>query len=291
MASSDFVMMNPSRTNEKLVYSRPISFHQLWLPLIQLQSSLHWCLVFLLLSECTSTKTRNQVKFAVCWPTFETPRQLSRNYTLNLQARPTKLSRKANFLSLLSLGTNMAWKSASMARYQVDLHCFCHGTSTPTAQLLENSLHVSPRLAAPYEKWCVIDDGDHELWYNTENRERFEVTFERPVPETVQVPRPQAVIPGPEHREVMSWFVVEDENDNLSDEYIEPLISHLRFPLHNCLHPAPVTPQYQHFYANFKGWILPPPSTSCRGDTISQVVLWCWCISIGWPLWHFPGLF
>jgi len=160
-----------------------------------------------------------------------------------------------------------------MARYQVDLHCFCHRTSTPTAQLLENSLHVSPRLAAPYEKWCVIDDGDHELWYNTENRERFEVTFERPVPETVQVPRPQAVIPGPEHREVMSWFVVEDENDNLSDEYIEPLISHLRFPLHNCLHPAPVTPQYQHFYANFKGWILPPPSTSCRGDTISQVVL------------------
>jgi hypothetical protein len=56
----------------------------------------------------------------------------------------------------------------------------------------------------------------------------------------------------------MSWFVVQDEHGSLHEEYIEPLIGHLRFPLHKCIHPVPVTPQYQFLYSKFKGWILPP---------------------------------
>jgi hypothetical protein len=127
-------------------------------------------------------------------------------------------------------------------------------------------LLCTSKLMAPHQKWCVIDDGYAPLWYNMANKEKLELTFERPVPLVVAIPPPETVIPGPQHEHVLSKFTFKDEaTGETYHEYVEPMIGHLRFPLQKCLHPNPVTPQYKNHYMSFRGWILPPPP-AVRGD-------------------------
>lgn len=172
---------------------------------------------------------------------------------------PLQVTRSRKVISYHSSRWEMIWLE-NILHWQ-DTKSICNAIVIEQAHLLHEYLNIlcTSRLAIPYEQWCIIDDGNHQLWYNTENKDRVQVTFQRPVPDDVYVPPPQPVIPGSQHKHVMSWFVIEDERGNRYDEYIEPLISHLRFPLHKCLHPVPITPQYQFYYSNFKGWILPPP--------------------------------
>jgi len=47
-------------------------------------------------------------------------------------------------------------------------------------------------------------------------------------------------------------------------EYIEPLVSHLRFPLCHCIDPIPNTPSYKYHYTTFRGWLIPPPPRTTR---------------------------
>jgi len=85
-----------------------------------------------------------------------------------------------------------------------------------------------------------------------------------PVPDNVPLATPnRPIVPGPEHEHVVSKFVFDDESTGETyDEYIEPLISHLRFPLSHC---AVFEPSNWHdaYYAwnavEFKGWVIPPP--------------------------------
>jgi hypothetical protein len=73
------------------------------------------------------------------------------------------------------------------------------------------------------------------LWYNTEDRTKFNVSFDQP-PELdgIPIPPPKPVKPGPEHEHIVSKFVFVDETTGLEyTEYIEPLVSHLRHPCRN----------------------------------------------------------
>jgi len=123
------------------------------------------------------------------------------------------------------------------------------------------------RLESPYEKWCVIDDGDIQLWYNTENRSELETSWERPrsIPADVPVPSPQAVVPPPgRYDHILSKMTfIDEQTGEKYEEYIEPLVSHLRFPLSKCIHEA--NQQYVYHDTIFKGFILPPPPV-IRGD-------------------------
>jgi len=59
----------------------------------------------------------------------------------------------------------------------------------------------------------------------------------------------------------MSKFVFYDEiKKQHFIEYIEPLVSHLRFPLSNCMKPFPGTDEFDIYTTLFRGWLLPPPS-------------------------------
>lgn len=130
------------------------------------------------------------------------------------------------------------------------------------------NLLCSSRLDAPYDKWCVIDDDSTTMWYNSANQDTLEISFERPpdVPMDVPIPPPEPVIPGPEHSHIVSKFVFYDEVTNEHYiEYIEPLISHLRFPLSKCITPPEGKDKFKYHDTTFRGWLIPPPPV-VRGE-------------------------
>jgi len=140
----------------------------------------------------------------------------------------------------------------------------CHVLLSEQAQIVHDYLNLlcTSRMPAPYDHWCVIDDELHPLWYNGGNRERFDLTFERPseVPDDVPVPPPWPVRPGPQHDHIVSRFIFLDEiTGEYTIEYIEPLISHLRFPLAMCLEAQPNDADHKYHFVTFRGWVLPPP--------------------------------
>jgi hypothetical protein len=99
------------------------------------------------------------------------------------------------------------------------------------------------RYLPPYESWCILDDIVYPLWYDTNSTEGFKRRTLRwkksplPLNANARIDGPaRPVTPGPEHERVMSKFVFLDEVTGKEYvEYIEPLVSHLRFPLAKCL--------------------------------------------------------
>jgi len=126
------------------------------------------------------------------------------------------------------------------------------------------TLTCSARYKAPHDNWCIIHDEFQPLWYNTANRDTFELRWTPPFPEETMELQGQLlpVVPGPEHEHIVSKFVFLDETTGeVYVEYIEPLVSHLRFPLAGCLAPVPDHFRYAFHDVTFRGWIIPPPPT------------------------------
>mmetsp|Transcript_29004 Transcript_29004/g.41011 ORF Transcript_29004/g.41011 Transcript_29004/m.41011 type:complete len:391 (+) Transcript_29004:55-1227(+) len=122
------------------------------------------------------------------------------------------------------------------------------------------NLTCTSRYAPPHDAWCIIDDDYRPLFYNTRNRNNFELSWVPPFDSDAAVEQPSAVVPGPEHEHVVSKFVFLDElTGEEYVEYIEPLVSHLRFPLCKCVVPNPDTPTYKYYYTTFRGYVIPPP--------------------------------
>ena len=122
------------------------------------------------------------------------------------------------------------------------------------------NLTCTSRYEAPYSNWCVIDDDYHPLWYNTANRDQFEISWMSPLPYDAIIGPPQPVVPGPQHENVASKFVFLDEETGQEYvEYIEPLVSHLRFPLSQCIDNYPNEEQFKYHMIGFRGFIIPPP--------------------------------
>jgi hypothetical protein len=97
------------------------------------------------------------------------------------------------------------------------------------------------RYLPPNENWCKIDDTLYPLWYDSASSPKeLKLQFVKsPVPwrATIDGPaRPVTPRPGEQHERVLSKFVFFDEVTGKEyTEYIEPLVSHLRFPLAKCV--------------------------------------------------------
>ena len=98
--------------------------------------------------------------------------------------------------------------------------------------------------AADPEKWnwCYYEDATHYMWYNIDNRDAFEIYINEMPPGIEQRPTYQPAYPQGEVADsVISKLVYFDEfTGEEYSEAIEPLVSHLRFPLAGCLKDLPL---------------------------------------------------
>jgi hypothetical protein len=122
------------------------------------------------------------------------------------------------------------------------------------------NLTCTTRFPPPYEEWCCMDDFANLIYYNTSSRNgKLELSY-TPPPGLIEflkrIPpvRAEPVIPTARDEHVVSKFVFRDTatGEELV-EYIEPLVSHLRFPLYGCL----AQDDAPHFIVT-KIFIIPP---------------------------------
>jgi len=77
--------------------------------------------------------------------------------------------------------------------------------------------------------WCLVDDSVHQFWYNTIDGR---VQIEKP-PDIHSISEVSRIFP--DNKKIWSWFEVENRSTGqITYEYIEPLVSHLRHPLARC---------------------------------------------------------
>ena len=114
---------------------------------------------------------------------------------------PLQVTRSRKVISYHSSRWEMIWLE-NILHWQ-DTKSICNAIVIEQAHLLHDYLNLlcTSRLAIPHEQWCIIDDGNHQLWYNTENKDRVQVTFQRPIPDDIHVPPSQPVIPGSQHKQ------------------------------------------------------------------------------------------
>ncbi len=77
--------------------------------------------------------------------------------------------------------------------------------------------------------WCLLDDSVHQLWYNT-------IDGRAQASKPGEIARVSETIPiSPRDKKIWSWFEHKDTiTGQVSHQYIEPLVSHLRHPLARC---------------------------------------------------------
>ena len=168
--------------------------------------------------------------------------------------------RKRRFISY----TSSKWETMWMDNVNqwAESKQICDVLLNDQAQMVHDFLNLTctSRYVGEFSNWCIIDDEYHPLWYNTANRHEFQLLWESPLPPKAELGPPAPVIPGPQHEHIVSKFVFLDETTNeYHVEYIEPLVSHLRFPLCKCIGNVPDKPEYKYHYTTFRGWIIPPP--------------------------------
>ena len=127
-------------------------------------------------------------------------------------------------------------------------HKICEILLGEQAQMVHDFLNgtCTSRYLPPHDSWCMIDDEYRPLWYNSGNRDEFEFSWIPPFSVDARVAPPKPVIPNAENAHIFSKFTFKDEETGEEyAEYIEPLVSHLRFPLTHCIDPTPNEPAYK----------------------------------------------
>lgn len=108
-------------------------------------------------------------------------------------------------------------------------------------------------------EWCYWHDHNHYVWFNKGNAEEFEIYIDK-TPMELEGKEPPAVDPTSRTTDgdwdlVASKFTFLDETTGeMYNEYIEPLVGHLRFPLAECLE------NNNPLLVDFASHITPPPS-------------------------------
>mmetsp|Transcript_10262 Transcript_10262/g.11451 ORF Transcript_10262/g.11451 Transcript_10262/m.11451 type:complete len:476 (-) Transcript_10262:328-1755(-) len=131
------------------------------------------------------------------------------------------------------------------------------------------------RFMEPYNDWCLIDDHLVGLWYNTANLTHYDLHWEKPaILKNAENPRLQSSNPtnnplvlnptsSSDHKALSKFIYRNEVTEETFEEYIEPLVSHLRWPLSHCYDDPDVDQEtYKYHGSFFRGWIIPPPPTN-----------------------------
>jgi len=187
-------------------------------------------------------------------------RSLTDEYQNSREIIPEKLLNPRKFVSY----TSSEWEKIWLENVQewTDEQRICEVMNTTSSSYMHDFLNATctTRYEAPHDNWCIIDDEYRPMYYNTGDRSRYDITWVPPpfaVPIDPDFPKPFNPTSDMEH--VFSKFVFLDETTGEEYvEYIEPLVSHLRYPLARCLNPE--DPYYYFREITFRGWLMPPPN-------------------------------
>eukprot|EP00545_Synedropsis_sp_CCMP1620_P013625 CAMPEP_0119014938 /NCGR_PEP_ID=MMETSP1176-20130426/10469_1 /TAXON_ID=265551 /ORGANISM="Synedropsis recta cf, Strain CCMP1620" /LENGTH=594 /DNA_ID=CAMNT_0006968189 /DNA_START=16 /DNA_END=1800 /DNA_ORIENTATION=+ len=184
-----------------------------------------------------------------------TPKTTTERDTSNLSRR--------KFLAYVPSPWESVWKEG-IAEWETSLQIcdIITGDSLLQAAHLRKYLDVlcTKRYAVPNQNWCYLFDGKTSITYNMANTKKWEF-YVNQTPEALKgrIPPqtndniPIAHVPGLE--DTFSKFVFLDEvSGEVYYEYIEPLVSALRFPLSQCLWGVSDNMNW------FTGYVIPPPS-------------------------------
>ena len=173
----------------------------------------------------------------------------------------SKSRRRRKFLSYQSSPWEQLWLDNVDAWAQDQ--SICDQLLGPQANLVHDFLNLTctARYLPPHDNWCMVYDNFQPMWYNTANRNMFEVVWEDPLPKSAKLAfTHQPVVPGRQHEHLVSKFTFFDETTGEEYvEYIEPLVSGLRWPLAHCIETVPNKQGFLYRGVTHRGWIIPPP--------------------------------
>lgn len=232
------------------------------------------------MSTTTTTTIRSQLRGLVCFVTtsiallvFNFKEQVNHDIQhrtgRQLLLDPRSISYKEHILEGGNPRKFISYQSSPWEKLWLDHVGIWHDSKQICSVLMNNqsdymhdflNLTCTSHYYPPHEDWCIIDDEFQPLWYNTANRSGFHVSWTRPVPISAKVDKPQPIRPTERDAHIVSRFVFQDETTGEEFvEWIEPLVSHLRFPLTHCMDPIPYDETIALKFVFFRGYIIPPP--------------------------------
>ena len=176
--------------------------------------------------------------------------QTSRNYTRTTDEPGTKFTRNKNGRTFLGY-TSSAWEEEwlnNLDAWQDERSICDHVLSTNEWPKMMKSLEATCNRFPVEEEgkspWCIMDDNySHRHGGVYYNRETGQLAIgQNAAPDLASVEfeaKTRPLDPSAEYEDVLSKFTYRNEGTNETyDEYIEPLVSHLRHPLAKCAgHP------------------------------------------------------
>ena len=156
--------------------------------------------------------------------------------------------------------------------YEAD-ETICEQLLGPQKSLMHDFMTYSCTTRIHGSDWCGIDDDVKPFYYNTANRDTFELRLPGPWLDHVEIALPTPVRPTSDMKHIYSYFTYRNEQTGeLVEDYIEPLVSHLRHPLAGCVgeeHMSRFT-LHSNIYRVLmlsRGYILPPQHVSPHKTT------------------------
>lgn len=150
-------------------------------------------------------------------------------------------------------------------KYEKD-ETICEQLLGPDAAILHDFMKYSCTTTIHGSDWCGIDDEVEPIYYNTARLDTFDIRIGGKWLNHLDLSDPKPVLPDKNMNNIYSYLLFRnDDTGELVEDYIEPLVSHLRHPLAGCVGEKPTISLWTNVYdvlMGQRGYILPPQHLS-----------------------------
>ena len=202
-------------------------------------------------------------------PTNSTPAEtLAKTSATTTASMPPTYNRR-KFISYTPSPWEAGWTSGidNLVNSRMICRTLLHGKHQTARMHDFMDMICMARAAPPNDKWCYYHDHNHYLWYDSHERNMFNVYIDKtPLEldgEAIPQLAPLYIDQNANWESIASKFTfLDEESGETYVEYIEPLVAQLRFPLTECIEDRPLL-------ADFASYIIPPPNLDrVNGRTI-----------------------
>ena len=175
-----------------------------------------------------------------------------------MQPRTTNTA-KLRFVKYVSSPWEQQWID-NIHIYEKD-ETICEQLLGPDAAILHDFMKYSCTTTIHGSDWCGINDEVEPIYYNTARLDKFDIRLGGKWLDNLDMSNPTPVIPSKKMNNIYSYLLFRnDETGELVEDYIEPLVSHLRHPLAGCVGQKPTISLWTNVYdvlMGQRGYILP----------------------------------